>query len=90
MAEDSQVDTGQIVATPVKATLGLIAANLDGILGALDELEDVPYHAVEGGVGLVHDTFERTIQELRSQLEGAAKSAQNATDQVVSGVPKIG
>lgn len=88
--KDTQIDPGQAVAVPVKAALGLIAKNLSGILGALDELENVPYHATVGGVGLVHNTFEATIAELRKQLEGAAESAQNAADQVVSGVPKVG
>lgn len=84
---------GMNIAAPVQKVvqvgLGQVASSLDAALATLDALEDIPYHAADTGLGLVHNTFETAIQSLRQGLQQAAQDAQTAVQQV-GGVTTVG
>jgi hypothetical protein len=92
--DETQEQTGGVnIAAPaqkvVQVALGQVYQSVDAALATLDALEDLPYHAADTGIGLVHSTFEHAITELRAGLKQAAADAAVAVKQA-GGVTTIG
>jgi hypothetical protein len=89
MSENSGMNMAAPVQKVVQVGLGQVAQSLDAALATLDALDDLGYHAAEGGIGLVHDTLETAIGSLRASIKTAVQDASTAVDQV-GGVTTIG
>lgn len=83
------VNVGAPAQKVVQVALGEVYRKLDSSLATLDAIEDIPYHALQGGLGLSHEILETAIKRLREGIAQAREDAGEAVDQV-GGVTTIG